>query len=102
MSVTFCNLNKASLLQFKNCVLLIFSDNMCPRNRASYLTHDITCHYYRRVSSWVMWLCMLRTMTSLPKQPFAFYIFSQRFSPQWPIRTCSMITAVQFAMHWWW
>ena len=28
--------------------------------------------------------------------------FWQRFSPAWPKRTCSMITAVQFAMHWWW
>ena len=28
--------------------------------------------------------------------------FLQRFSPEWPIRTCSMITAVQFAVHWWW
>ena len=28
--------------------------------------------------------------------------FSQRFSPAWPIRTCSMITAVQFAVHLWW
>jgi len=29
--------------------------------------------------------------------------FSTVFNyPEWPIRTCSKITAVLFAMHWWW
>jgi len=30
------------------------------------------------------------------------FSFLQHFSPEWPIGTCSMITAYQFAMHWWW
>ena len=63
-------------------------------NRASCFTRDVTCHHHWRVSSWVMWLRMLRATTSLPKQPFAFFIFLQRFSPEWPIRACSKITAV--------
>jgi len=71
-------------------------------NRASYLTDDVTRHHHRRISSWVKWLRMLRATTSLLKQPSAFFVFLQRFSPEWPIRACSMITAVQFAMHWWW
>ena len=62
-------------------------------NRASCFTRDITCHHHWCVSSWVMWVCMLRTTTSLLKQPFALFIFLQRFSPEWPI-TCSKITAV--------
>jgi len=71
-------------------------------NRASCFTHDVTRHHHWRVSSWVMWLRMLLASTSLPKQPYTFFIFLQRFSPEWPIKTCSKITAVLFAMHWWW
>jgi len=48
-------------------------------NRASCLTHDVTRHHHWRVSSWVMWLCMLRAAASLPKQPFAFFIFYSVF-----------------------
>jgi len=64
-------------------------------NRASCFTRDVTRHHHWRVSSWAMWLRMLRATTSLPKQSFAFFIFLQRFSPEWPIRTCSKTTAVQ-------
>ena len=63
-------------------------------NRVSCFTRDVTRHHHWRVSSWVMWLRMLLATTSLPKQPFAFFTFLQRFSPEWPIRTCSKITAV--------
>ena len=48
-------------------------------NRASCLTQDVTRHHLRHVSSWVMWLCMLRANTSLPKQRFAFFIFYSAF-----------------------
>ena len=48
-------------------------------NRASCLTHDVTRHHHRRVSSWVMWLRMLRATTSLPKKTFAFFIFYSAF-----------------------
>ena len=34
------------------------------------------------------------TVSILKKQPFAFFIFLQRFSPEWPISSCSKITAV--------
>ena len=43
------------------------------------LTHDVTRHHHRRVSSWVMSLRMLRATTSLPKQPFSFFIFYSAF-----------------------
>jgi len=43
-------------------------------NRASCLSH-----HHRYVSSWVMWLRMLRATTSLPKQSFAFSIFPSAF-----------------------
>ena len=68
-------------------------------NRASGLTHDVTRHHHWHVPSWDIWLRMLRTATSLPKQPFAFLICHTTFLPT-TIRTCSKITAVQFAMHW--
>jgi len=32
MSVTFCTVTKASLLQLKTCVLFILSDNLCPKS----------------------------------------------------------------------
>jgi len=48
-------------------------------NRASCLAHDVTRHHHRRVSSWVMWLRMPRSTTSLPKHPFAFFIFRSNF-----------------------
>jgi len=48
-------------------------------NRASCLTHDITRHHHWRVSSWVMWLRMLRATMSLLKQLFAFFIFYSAF-----------------------
>ena len=63
-------------------------------NRASCFTRDVTRHHHWRVSSWVMWLRVHRATTPVPKQPFALFIFLQRFSPEWPIRTCSKITAV--------
>jgi len=47
--------------------------------RASCLIHDVTRHHYRRVFSWVMWPRMLHATTSLPKQPFAFFIFDSVF-----------------------
>ena len=47
--------------------------------RASCLTHDVTCNHHWRVSSWVMWLRMLRATTSLLKQPFVFFIFHSAF-----------------------
>jgi len=96
-SLWFKNTNQSWMQTSRRCLYAFLT---C--NRASCLTHDVTRHHYRRVSGWVMWLRTLRTTTSLPKQPFAFFIFSQRFSPEWPIKTCSMISAVQFATHWWW
>jgi len=48
-------------------------------NRASCLTHDVTRHHHPRVSSWVMRLRVLRAISSLPKQPFAFFIFRSTF-----------------------
>ena len=63
-------------------------------NRASCFTRDVTHYHHWRVSSWVMWLRVHRATTPVPKQPFALFIFLQRFSPEWPIRTCSKITAV--------
>ena len=53
-------------------------------NRASCLTHDITRHHHRCVSSWVMWLRMLRVTTETALRVFHFL---HRFSPEWPIRT---------------
>ena len=38
---------------------------------------------------------MLHATMQLPKQPLAFLIFSQRFSHEWSIRSCSMSTEVQ-------
>ena len=49
-------------------------------NRASGLTHDVTCHHHRHVSSWVVWLRMLRATTSLPKQPSRFSFVTALFS----------------------
>jgi len=48
-------------------------------NRASCLTHGVTRHHHQHVSSWVMYLRMLRAITSLPKQPFTFFIFHSAF-----------------------
>ena len=47
--------------------------------RASCFTHNVTHHHHWRVSSWVIWLRMLRASTSLPKQPFALFIFYRAF-----------------------
>ena len=47
--------------------------------RPSCFTRDVTRHHHWRVSSCVMWLRMLRATTSLPKQPFAFFIFYSTF-----------------------
>ena len=49
-------------------------------NRASCLTHDVKRHHHRRVFSWVMRLRLLRATMSLPKQPFAFFFFTELFS----------------------
>ena len=85
----FMNTNHSWMQTSRRCLYAFLT-----WNRASSFTLDVTRHHHWRVSSWVMWLRMLRATTSLPKQPFAFFIFLQRFSPGWPIGTCSKITAV--------
>jgi len=47
-------------------------------NTATGLTHDVTHHHRRHVSSWVMWLCMLRPTTSPPTKSFPFFICHHR------------------------
>jgi len=67
-----------------NCVVAL--PNCAVAHLRGNTAHDITRHHHWRVSSWVMWLRMLRATTSLPKQPFAFFLFFlQCFSPEWPI-----------------
>jgi len=41
--------------------------------------HDVTRRHHRRVFSCGIWLRMIRATTSLPKQPFAFFIFHSAF-----------------------
>jgi len=48
-------------------------------SRPSCFTLDVTRHHHWRVSSWVMWLRMLRATTSQSKQPFAFFLFYSAF-----------------------
>jgi len=71
-------------------------------NKTSCFTRDITRHHHWRISSWVMWLRMLRATTSLPKQPFTFFIFLQRFSPEWTNENLQQDHCSSIAMHWRW
>ena len=68
--IDFKNTNQSWMQTSRRCLYTFLT---C--NRASCFTYDVTSHHHRRVSSWVMWLRKLRTTTSLPKQPFAFFIF---------------------------
>ena len=69
--------------------------------RRSCFTHDVMRHHHWRVSSWVMWLRMFRATTSLPKQPFAFFIFTALFS--WITnKNLQQHHCSSFAMHWGW
>jgi len=61
------------LVDFKSSFLLNHS------TAARHEWGDVTRHHHRCVSSWVMWLRMLRATTSLPKQPFAFFFFYNAF-----------------------
>ena len=70
----FKNTNQSWMQTSRRCLYAFLT---C--SRASRFTHDVTRHHHWRVSSWVMWLRMLRATTSLPKQPFAFFIFYSAF-----------------------
>ena len=72
----FKNTDQSWMQTSRRCLYAFLT---CSRPSCFYC--DVTCHHHWCVSSWVMWLRMLRATTSLPKQPFAFFPFLQRFSP---------------------
>ena len=70
----FKNTNQSWMQTSRRCLYAFLT---C--RRPSCFTQDVTRHHHWRVSSWVTWLRMFRATTSLPKQPFAFFIFYSAF-----------------------
>ena len=71
------NTNQSWLQTSRRCLYAFLT---CSRPSCFYRV--VTCHHHWHVSSWVMWLRMLRATTSLPIQPFVFFLVLQRFSPE--------------------